>query len=219
MKKIVALLTGLLLLSSCRSVSYDDLNPTIQPNDNLLPVLEIETDASMYPRLYTVEEKHYKDFDSHSGNARDYTITRNRYEDPRIRTATNIFIKEVQENIIEQTGHKKGYIKMRVTYLNNNRNGFYSLAKLPLYIPVFLGIPCGNSEYTTEVEVTIMDKQKNIIKRYTEKALDEEFEAMYWGYDEYDAKYKASMVSLKKALENIRHRINNDAPEIRAELK
>ena len=40
MKKIVALLTGLLLLSSCRSVSYDDLNPTIQPNDNLLPVYQ-----------------------------------------------------------------------------------------------------------------------------------------------------------------------------------
>lgn len=226
MKRFYFIAASLALLVSCRSVTYEDVNPTIQPNQNLLPVLKIETDTSMYPQSYTVETEYYERDDDYNNDS-DYTPKRSRlnsvekstYRDPRKKSAANFFIKEVQENIIEQTGAKKGYIKMRVTYLDNDSNFLYSLTMLPVFIPTLLGVPCGNSKYTTEVEVTIMDNQKNIIKRYTEKAVDEEFEAMYWGYDSYDAKYKASMVSLKKALENIRHRINNDAPQIRAELK
>ena len=225
MKKYL-LTAALVLLSACRSVGYDDLNPTIQPNQNLLPVLKIETDTSMYPRSYTVETEYYESDDDYNNDS-DYkrkrprlsSVEKNTYRDPRQKSAANIFIKEVQENIIEQTGEKKGYIKMRITYLDNDSNFLYPLTKLPLFIPTFLGVPCGNSKYTTEVEVTIMDKQKNTVKRYTEKATDEEFQAMYWGYDSYDVKYKASMVSLKLALEKIRRQINNDAPEIRAKLK
>ncbi|MBQ7632850.1 MAG: hypothetical protein IJS88_01890 [Alphaproteobacteria bacterium] len=226
MKKTYVIAAALALLASCRSVDYEDLNPTIQPNQNLLPVLKIETDTSMYQQSYTVETEYY-DSDYDYDNDSDYKRRRSRlnsvkkrtYNDLRKKSAANLFIKEVQENIIEQTGEKKGYIRMRITYLNNDPNGFYSLTMLPLFIPTFLGVPCGNSKYTTEVEVTIMDKQRNIIKRYTDKATDEEFQAMYWGYSSYNVKYKASMVSLKKALENIRHQINNDAPEIRSKLK
>lgn len=217
MKKFYTLAIMAILLASCRSVTYEDLNPTIRPNQNLLPMMEIETDTSIYPRSYTVEEKHYDDSTRSSDDS--YTVTKTRYKDPKSNTASNIFIKEVQENIMEQSGAKKGYIKMRVTYVNDDSNGFYRLPALLLYTPAFVGVPCGNSEYTTEVEVTVMDSNKNVIRRYTEKAVDEEFEAMYWGYSERNATYKASMMSLKKALENIRYRINSDAPEIRAKLK
>jgi len=235
MKKTYIIAAALALLTSCRSVTYEDVNPTIQPNQNLLPVLKIETDTSMYPQSYTVETEYYDKDESYVDNydgeydynsnyrarkrSRLSSVKRNTYDDPRPKDATNMFIKEVQENIIEQTGEKKGYIRMRITYLNNDHNGFYSLTMLPLFIPTFLGVPCGNSKYTTEVEVTILDNKKNVVRRYTEKAVDEEFRAMYWGYSNYDTTYKASMVSLKKALENIRHRINNDAPEIRSKLK
>lgn len=223
MKKTYAITAALALLASCRSVTYEDVNPTIQPNQNLLPVLKIETDTSMYPRSYTVETEYYDQDDSSDykkqRRSRLNSVERSTYRDPRKIEAANFFIKEVQENIIEQSGEKKGYIKMRITYLNNDSNFLYSLTKLPLFIPTFLGVPCGNSKYTTEVEVTIMDKKRSVIKRYTEKATDEEFQAMYWGYDGYDVKHKASMTSLKHALENIRHQINNDAPEIRAKLK
>lgn len=195
MKKIVALLMGLMLLSSCRSVSYDDLNPTIQPNDNLLPVLEIRPDYASIRAVYTSKR------------------------DERVADAVNIFTKEVRENIMQQTGEKKGNITMRISYGKTNHNKIYEITSGFLYIPTLLGVPYYNAEQILEVEVLIQNKHKDVIRRYTESVSNTEYAAMYWGYKKEDVDRKVAARNMRNAMENIRHRINNDAPQIRVELK
>lgn len=195
MKKTYAIAAALALLASCRSVTYEDVNPTIQPNQNLLPVLDVRPDQSSIRAVY------------------------NKKKDDRIADALSIFNKEVRENIIEQTGDKKGIITMRINYGNTTHNKFYQITPGLIYIPTVLGVPFDSAEQTLDIEVLIQNTHKDVIKRYTANSSDTVYAALYWGYDNKDIDRKVAAENLKKALENIRHQINNDAPEIRSKLK
>lgn len=203
MKKIYLLATVAALLSSCRSVGYEDLTPSIRPNNNLLPVLEVKTDTKIYPKKEKIGKK--------------------TYNDSRGTDAETIFIKEVRENIIEPTGEKKGYITMRISYEDTDSVGLYKLTAfvgcLGLGVPFLFGVPAGALNQDLEVEVQIQNNHKDVIKRYTERVADTEYVAAWWGYKRKDVSRKVAAENLKHALENIRYKINNDAPTIRAQLK
>lgn len=192
------------LLAACKGVGYNDLMPAARPNTNLLPVLEIRTDTTIYPRLLDIGEK-------------------KKVVDKRGNDAKNIFHKEVQQNIIEATGKKKGYISMRLNYENTVNNSAYSVvgtvSLLALGVPLLLGVPFGAKTQDLEVEVQILNRHKDVIRTYTEKVSDTEYKAAWWGYDSQSIYRKLAAENLKNALDNIRYKINNDAPEIRAGLK
>ena len=76
-----------------------------------------------------------------------------------------------------------------------------------------------SAEQTLDIEVLVQNTHKDVIKRYTANSSDTVYAALYWGYDNKDIDRKVAAENLKKALENIRHQINNDAPEIRSKLK
>lgn len=194
MKKYL-LTAVVILLSACRSVGYNDLTPPIQPNTNLLPVLEVRPDYTSVRAVY------------------------NEKGDDRVADALSIFNKEVRENIMEQTGDKKGNITMRINSGETKHNKFYPYTVCLLYIPTILGVPFDNAEQTLEVEVLVQNTHRDVIKRYTETVSDTEYAAMYWGYKEDDVERKVAAENMKNAMANIRRQINNDAPEIRTKLK
>ena len=195
MKKFCFIAASLALVASCRSVGYEDINPAIQPNGNLLPLLDIRPDYRSIRAVYSKKG------------------------DERAADAGNIFIKEVQENIIEPTGEKKGKIKMRLAYENTEFNNICPVVASLAYIPAVFGFPFMCAQQTLEVEVTIQNNGKDIIKRYVEQATDSEYGALYWGYRQRDVTRKVAAENLKHALENIRYKINNDAAEIRSKLQ
>ena len=204
MNKLYLCVAATILLAACKSVGYNDLTPSKQPNNNLLPVLEIKTDTSIYPRLLDIGKK-------------------KKVVDKRSNDAKNIFHKEVQQNIIETTGANKGSISLRLNYENTVNNSAYSavgtVSLLALGVPLLLGVPFGAKTQDLEVEVQILNKHKDVIRTYTEKVSDTEYKAAWWGYDSQSIYRKLAAENLKHALENIRYKINNDAPEILTELK
>ncbi|MBQ9270694.1 MAG: hypothetical protein IJ218_00290 [Alphaproteobacteria bacterium] len=195
MRKFAELMACLLFLSSCRLLSYDDLNPAIQPNSHLLPILEIKPDYRSIRAVYNVRK------------------------DIRIADAVNIFSKEVRENIMEQTGKTKGTITMRINYGETKRNKLYAASKKLMFIPTILGMPFDNAEQVLEIEVLVQNKQNDIIKRYVERVENEEYAALYWGYNKEDVQRKVAAENMKNAMAKIRQKINDEAPQIRAKLE
>lgn len=204
MNKLYLCVAATILLAACKSVGYNDLTPSKQPNNNLLPVLEIKTDTSIYPRLLDIGKK-------------------KKVVDKRGNDAKNIFHKEVQQNIIETTGANKGSISLRLNYENTVNNSAYSavgtVSLLALGVPLLLGVPFGAKTQDLEVEVQILNKHKDVIRTYTEKVSDTEYKAAWWGYDSQSIYRKLAAENLKQALAEIRRQINNDAVQIRTELK
>ena len=200
--RLLALVGGLIMLASCaKTFEKSELRPSAQPNTNLLPVLEIKTDTSVYP-----------------------PTAKNRKEtDYRESDAKQLFTSEVNENIIEQTGVKKGYIVMRLSYEDTKAETLYKvigfIACIPMALPIFLGAPYGAYTQDLEVEVQIQNNHRDIIKRYKAQSQDTEYVASWWAYTHNSAIRKAAAENLKKALQDIRYQINSDAPEIRAALK
>lgn len=105
-------------------------------------------------------------------------------------------------------------------YRGYDKNPFYFiLSSFTLYTINFLGFPYTEEKQSLEVEVEVWNSKKEIIKRYTVNAFDNEYSAMYWGYTIPNLSRKLAADNIKQALEQIRLQINNDADEIKKKLK
>lgn len=221
------LLLCILCLCSCKSITYKDVNPSIIPNSNLLPALEPIVSLNNLEATYTAGS--YNGYVNNFGSGygqnnwagwmQTSTIEGTYNKDIRVYDVINIFQKEVKENITSPYGEKKGYITLKLGYREKNISPFYILTStLSLYTLNFLGYPINKVSQTLEVEVEILNKNKELIKRYVESSTDECYIAMYWGYSA-SAHRKVAADNIRHTLEKIRLRINSDAKEIKNKLK
>lgn len=225
MKKYILLV---LLLSACQSINYQDVNPTINPNQNKLPAMESMIDMYNLEAVYTGG--------GYAGTANNLgvgyanrgwgnwvqttAISGTQYKDARVNDVINIFNKEVKENITNPYGEKKGYISLKLGYRGEDRQPLLAfISIISLGTINLLGFPADIKEQSLEVEVEIWNNKKEIIKRYTANALDSEFLAVYYGYNELTIHRKLAAENIKQALEQIRRQINDDAEEINKKLK
>lgn len=219
----------LLLLSACQSLKYDDLNPSIQPNQNLLPPLETIVDLHNLESTYSVgtyigSVNNYGTAYSHNQNMVNWVqatkTTGTQYNDARVNDTINIFNKEVRENIMEQYGAKKGFVVLRLGYRGEEGSFIYPLASLLSFGGLnLIGFPKREVAETLEVEVQIVNNKKEVIGRYVENVNNKDYVAMWWGYNNLSADRKVAANNLKDALEKIRHRINQDASRLKKNLK
>ena len=226
MKKYLLLL---LLLASCKSITYQDVNPTINPNSNLLPALDSLVDVSNLEATYSSGSytgqansfgTGYVNNNGWGGNFQTTAISGSYYKDARVNDIINMFDKEIKENISTPYGEKKGYITLKLGYRGSERSfilPFVSL--LSLWTLNFIGFPYDELSESLEIEVQIMNNKREVIRRYVENVQNENFVAMYWGYNEITINRKVAADNIKQALENIRRRINTEAEEIKKSLK
>lgn len=220
MKRIVFYLFVIITLSSCKSITYNDLNPNIDPNNNLLPRLDpiidiynleatysIGTGVSAAQNFGTINNNHY------SGTTFS-TISYHR--DNRVQDTIRIFEKEIKENISTVYGKKVGYIRLSLGYHNteNTFMSYYIPSMLSLYTLNLLGFPIMSAEENLEATIEILNNKKEIIKAYKEDASYKEYSAMYWGYTPKDMKRKIASNNIKSIMEKIRLKIRDDSSEI-----
>ncbi len=226
MKKIILII--LVLTCSCKSITYQDVNPTIQPNNNRLPALESVVDINNLESTYSVGSYYgiANNFGTGYGNnnwtgwVQTTTINGTQYKDTRVNDVINIFNKEVKENISNPYGEKKGYITLKLGYRDNESSILYLLPSMLTFCTInILGFPADKRSQSLEVEVEIWNSKKELIKRYVENVYNYNYIAMYWGYDENTIDRKIAADNIKQALEKIRLKINNDAKEIQKKLK
>ncbi len=224
MKKYLLIL---LCLTSCRSLTYNDINPTINPNQNLLPALETSFDYSNLESVYSAggiygQANNFGTAYNNNLSSWGQTTTFNarQIKDIRITDALNIFNKEVTENITSPYGKKLGTISLRFGYRGTDTSVIYPLSSYFTFgLLNFLGYPCDKVTDSLEVEVTITNNQKELIGRYTENVQSTAYIAMWWGYDGNRIYRKLAAANMKQAMEKIRIRINNDAPRLKKQLK
>ena len=227
MKKFFVI-CSLFILASCKSITYEDVNPTIAPNNTLLPAMEALIDTSNLEYTYSMGSYSgvSNGFGAGWGNngwagwTQTSTMSGSMFRDQRIGDVINLFEKEVKENITNPYGAKKGYIALKLGYRGEDSTYFfYSLFYgLTLCITNFFGFPFGNVTQSLEVNIEILDKNKELIKKYSENVVDKEWLAMYWGYGGSIYR-KVAADNIKTALEKIRKRIEIDANEINKKLR
>lgn len=251
MKKIFLLIVcG--LLCSCKSITYQDVNPQIAPNKELLPAMEALVDVynleNIYSKGYSMTNSYsYGSGYAHNSGTVDTThhaahgnmnysnshyrgnsymttssITSSKssyYGDVRVSDAIRFFEKEVEENMTNPYGEKKGFILLKLSYREHDSSFFYPmLSFLTLYMVNCFGVPCDKATDILEVEVRIMNNKKELVRKYIENVSHEDYVAFWYGYDYEDVWRKVAADNIKEALEKIRVRIGRDAAEIKAKL-
>ncbi len=218
----------LLLLTSCKSVTYQDVNPTIEPNETLLPALEAVVDRENLEATYSAGS--YRGgassvgvgggSDNWGGLTSVTSISGRKYKDTRVKDVIYLFDKEVTENITNPYGKKKGYIALKLGYRETNQQWWYQIPSiLSLFSLNVLGFPWNNVNETLEIEVRVMNNKKEMLARYVENVESADYVAVWWGYDERTIYRKVAVDNVKKAMEKIRKRIAKDAPKLKEKLK
>ena len=98
MKKYI--LICFFILSACKSITYQDINPQILPNENLLPAMESIVDMSNLEATYTAG--YYNGSANNLGTGignsswiQTTAISGTNYKDARVNDVINVFEKEI----------------------------------------------------------------------------------------------------------------------------
>ena len=226
MKKYILFLW---LLTSCKSITYQDVNPVINPNPNLLPALETIVDVYNLESTYS-SGSYYGQADTfgtgYSGNNnwsnwfQTTSLSGTQYKDPRVGDVINIFDKEVKENISSPYGSKKGYISLKLGYRGSDMSLIYPITTIVnLGLLNIFGFPGNKINESLEVEVQIINNKKEVVGRYVETVINSDYIALWWGYSKYTIYRKVAADNIKMALKNIRYRINNDYEKLEKQLR
>lgn len=224
-KIIVSVFTFIMIiLPGCKSYDMKLLHPDKKINKPLPPLvaeidiknLEIAFISGLLPRKPDSHKKNSGSRDTAAGNKQVQN-----FKDKRIQDAIIVFKREIENNICEPSGHKKyGYAVCRI----NNRvesSGYWYLVSIPsVGIINFLGLPGDSWSVVMDVEIEILDSQRNRISRYSAIAEDTEYAAMYWGYSQSknpnsNISRVANTKALLNALKDIKRQIQRDTPKIR----
>lgn len=131
---------------------------------------------------------------------------------------STLFRREVENNLIETDGPIKGKLVLDPVYFEVDQNNAWLFTLYPLlFIPPSLGVPLYSNTSKWELELNVIDKSGKRIARYSSEAMDTEYYAAYWGYDNsYTA---AAFEGYKKALNSVIEQLQNDIPVLSSKLK
>ena len=223
MKKFWLSLTVLIMLSACKSVTFNDLNVQM-PNVNLLPPLNTEVDRESVRDSFDVQysgsssRSGYTDASGWGGSIDSVNIVRKR--DRRMRDMITLFDRNAA-NVSQAYGERKGTIKLRVTNSSVYNSGLYYAVPsiLSLHTLNLLGMPYLYANTDLETEVSIYDRSGDLVWKTTVVGHGEEVVAMYYGYNEEEAHVMSSIRAMKDALAKVNMNIANDFQMIKKGLQ
>lgn len=190
----------ILLLSSCKSLDLDELNPKGQ-NQTLLPPLEPVFD------IYHVDHR------VDDANLSNQVINPYINDDTRDRIA--IFESDVYDNITSPYGERKGSIHCIISSEEIEHSAYFLIPSfLSLGILNILGMPFDLSHKILDVKVEIYDLDRNLVGRYSAQCRKKTIVAFYYGYSGKSADRKNNIQAFKCAMNDIKAQINNDAERL-----
>ena len=221
MKKIFIYFV-IILLSACKSVSFNDLH-SHNENVNKLPVLTVKVDKdslkSAFPsrKITTGSNTTFNNDVSFFGSVSSYE------QDSRARDTVSIINYDVKNNITSKTGKIGGKISVRISNVESDYNiAYYPLTALQyitLFIPTALGAPVGEQICSIELEVDIENNNKEIIASYNEVGEGRAKVAAYYGYTHAEALRYCSLLAVHNAMDKIKLNIAEDYNRLNNRLK
>ena len=218
-----------------------DIAPENNPNAHLLPYLEPIVDVENVKDIYTQgkvsttgksftfgDSYNYGTAYGNSWNSSGFSsaVTKSKSEtffstDERVNDVVNIFTKEVRQNIVDSSNmnNPRGYIVLRLNGRIEDSSKALKVASAFTFGTLnLMGMPANYQSQEIDIDVSIYNLQKSLVKQYTVTSQDTEFRAFYYGYTNENANRKAAAEALKKALQEVSNRINRDYDEITSKL-
>lgn len=215
--KIVKYIFFVCVIASCKTVSFNELRPDT-PLKTKLPTLEARLD------IYSLEN-------AYASVAYGITTTVSQrvlpisevrplsYRDAKIQDAIIIYDREVTDNIVDNTGEKKGYILFKILSGGPRRGGnlLGVVGIATLFIPNLLGVPIGNHKVAFEVELSVYDNKNNLVGKYIGGGKHKTW-IRIGGYSAKDAQRIANIRALKKAFVEIKKQMDDDFQKLQSAL-
>jgi hypothetical protein len=210
------LFTILALAAGCRTIHLSEFRPE-PANAKLLPALDMDIDMA------SLESAYWGNSVVVASNSYDPVENRQVYmlhRDIRIQDAVTLYERETRDNITNPIGQPYGFIyyKIPVSYIRHRGTGLFVLSSFMLMLPNVLGLPFGGYEINMEVEVEILNSNREVIGRYTGLGKGAAPVAFWWGYTPADAQRISNVKSIKAAMNQIKQQINRDYEHLQREL-
>jgi hypothetical protein len=220
-----AIILFLFALASCATLGPKDFEPLSKNRELLVslePVVDINSFEAAYSKGYThktdIQMKTANDFSSSLPTASSVF-----FNDKRIHDLISVFDTEVRKSIVIDSLDKYGYIKARIKKhdlsLTPESYLYMILSGGTLFVANILGMPGAKYQTILEVEVDILNKEKNVVKTYSAGCLGSGFAALYYGYEPNEAVRKGNLESFKECISKIKALIVSDVTEINKQLK
>lgn len=223
---IFALLT--ITLSSCRAIQIADLQPEID-NTELLPNLEPQIDFYSFQSAYSFSTSSYQIISTGlPGEANNGIISVHSfggsggvYGNRRTEDVVTLYKRDVEGNICDISGEKAGYIVCKIPVeVSQNKGRFLYVFPhcATLGLSSLLGIPTFFYQTELELEIEILNLDRERIARYTAYGKGRVPSALYWGYriptlyktNKESGVRKANIDAFKMAMKEVKEKINTD---------
>jgi len=221
MKKIFVLLS-FFLITSCKSVSFNDLHSNNE-NINKLPVLNVKVDKESLKSAFPIR-KITAGTDNILGDDISFFGSVSSYkQDSRSRDVISIISYDVKNNITTKTGRIGGTFKARLSNVESDYNiAYYPLTALQyvtLFIPTLFGAPVGEQVCKVELEVDIENNQKEVVASYSEIGEGRAKVAAYYGYTHAEGLRYCSLLAVHDAMDKIKLNIAENYTNVNKSLK
>jgi hypothetical protein len=216
MSNKLLLLFVIALASGCRTIRLSEFRPALA-NARLLPAMETTIDVASLESAYWGNSNVVAS-NTYDPDANSQVLTLHR--DVRIQDAITLYERETKENITNPLGPVYGFIhyKIPVSYIRHRGTGLFVLSSFMLMLPNVLGLPFGDYETNLEVEVEILNANRQLIGRYTGASQGRAPVAMWWGYTSSDAQRMSNVKAIKLAMNDIKKQIDKDHEHLHTEL-
>jgi len=194
MKRTILVFLTSLMLAGCNT-AFDAtlLQPAASGVVPLLPRLDIQKNA---------DEQLYKAAYVNTVSANSYFYT--------------VFEREVEQNICEQFGEKKGIIEMRVVALDENTSiGLVVFSTCTCGLFNLLGSPTNISKMYLECDFSIYDSKGEKIWRKSYSASDKLVQGLYYNWGNANNR---RIKLLHENMESFKKDLTSDSQKIREEL-
>lgn len=206
---------------SCKSVQLADMIPTGK-NGHLLPNLEPVADIfsfqNIFPSYYSYEpgsDVTVTNFDTISmSTTHTYTTPSvNYFHNINFYRTITFFERDVEENICNSFGPKKGTISCKIlAYTNSSKSEFLKVPSLlSVFFLNFLGMPYCFNKSEIQLELTIFDLNNNKIAQYIGYGNGYKPVAFYYGYSLVEVDEQTTLSAFRMAMNDIKAQIEKDS--------
>lgn len=211
-----------LSLGACRTLQMSDFRQQDKLKEPL-PPLTLEVHAESFAGHFAAEM--FEEGMTNSGISGEPWIPNpfaiyTQVGEP-MRDVFTVLGNELNDNTTQRAGNKQGLARFKLVYYDRREPGWGWLVPsvLTLGTANLFGMPANRIEANVELQMEILDLNKNVVAQYRAPGSGKATVAMYHGYAGFDAKRKANLLALQQAMRGIRQKMEADLPKINAALQ
>jgi hypothetical protein len=209
-------------LGACRSLKMSDFHQQNQLSEPL-PPLSLQVHTESFAGHFVAEM-----FEENMANNSIYDVPwipspfeiYSQLGEP-MRDVFTVLGNELTDNTTQTAGEKLGQARFKLVYYERRIPGWGWIipSSLTLCTANLFGMPFAKVSADVELQMEILDANKNIVAQYRAPGTGKATVAMYHGYSGLDAARKINLLALQDAMRGIRRQMEPDLAKLNADLQ